>query len=260
MAALQIEDIDVDLIAVPANRRPINQDAVDRLAESIDRIGLRTPLTVVSLDDGKRLDLVAGNHRLAAVRKLGWSKVACFVIEDDAIDAAMWEIAENLHRAELSALERSEQIARWIELADTRKLAQVAQVSELEKFSTGGRGITGGISAASREIGIDRDDARRAVKVASLSDEAKSFARETGLENNRSALLQASREADPSQQIASLQRRFAAKVADDPLNDLESKEMQVRALMAAWNRAGKDAREEFLLRIDAPVMSAAGWS
>lgn len=39
-----------------------------------------------------------------------------------------------------------------------------------------------GYSAAERDLGIKRDDARRAEKVASLSDEAKEAAREVGLD------------------------------------------------------------------------------
>ena len=183
----------------------------------------------------------------AAIKALGWAKVPCFVIEDDAIEAQMWEIAENLHRAELTALERDEQIAKWVELAESRISVQSAQKMERGRPE-------GGKSAASRELGIDRTDATRATKVASLSDEAKQFARDTGLEKNRSALLEASKEETPSGQLSSLQRRIRAKLADEPLNDIEAKESQVRALMAAWNKAGKEAREEFLSRINSPIM------
>lgn len=47
----------------------------------------------------------------------------------------------------------------------------------------------GGVRAASRELGLARDDARRATKVASLSEQAKATARETGLDDNRTALV-----------------------------------------------------------------------
>jgi ParB family chromosome partitioning protein len=56
-------------------------------------------------------------------------------------------------------------------LKATYKLAQVAPVS-----NKGGRGKESGVRAASRELGIDRDDARRATKVAGLSEEAKQAA------------------------------------------------------------------------------------
>jgi ParB-like nuclease domain len=57
----------------------------------------------------------SGGHRLAAVKRLGLEYIECFVVENESDDQArLWEIAENLHRAELTALERAEQIAEWI--------------------------------------------------------------------------------------------------------------------------------------------------
>lgn len=76
------------------------------------------------------------------------------------------EIAENLYRAELTALERGTQVARWIELNADR-------VSVLSAPKPQGGRPEGGISAAARELGIESTDAKRAAKVASLSDEAK---------------------------------------------------------------------------------------
>lgn len=83
------------------------------------------------------------------------------------------EIAENLHRAELTALERDEQVAKWVQLSAERISSQVE--TKIER----GR-PEGGVSAAARDLNISKPDAHRAVKVASLSDEAKEAARETG--------------------------------------------------------------------------------
>ncbi|MDI9850053.1 hypothetical protein QM467_18620 [Rhodoblastus sp. 17X3] len=58
-------------------------------------------------------------------------------------------------------LERDEQIAEWARLAE--KVAQpLGGKQPAEK----------GISKAARDLGLDRDDARRAVKVDSLTPEA----------------------------------------------------------------------------------------
>jgi hypothetical protein len=62
----------------------------------------------------------------------------------------------------------------------------------------------GGISAAARELDVEETDAKRAVQVASLSDEAKDALRETGLDDNRSALLVAARESEPDAQVAAI--------------------------------------------------------
>lgn len=80
------------------------------------------------------------------------------------------EIAENLHRAELTVLERDEQVAEWIELS-----AKVISAQPEPKMDRGRP--ESGIAAASRDLGIERKDAQRAVKVASLTDEAKQAAR-----------------------------------------------------------------------------------
>lgn len=95
--------------------------------------------------------------------------------------------------------------------------------------------------------------------VASLSDEAKDAARETGLDNNRSALLNAASKPTVAEQVAAIHQRHTqgpkvVRLADDPLNDLEACEQQVAALMSAWNKASADARDEFLGRIDRPVL------
>lgn len=85
----------------------------------------------------------------------------------------MMEIAENLDRAELTRLERDEHVAEWIRLAEKQDEVLTQHVSKPK----GGR-PEGGVRAASRELGINREDARRAAKVAALSDEAKAVAKE----------------------------------------------------------------------------------
>ena|SRR6516165_242870 len=100
---IQVEQADVDVIDVVKRLRPIDNETVARLAESIRAIGLRTPITVRyfadrSSNDGLSEDsyvLVAGAHRLAAVKSLGWEKIDCIEVSDDDIDAERWEIAEN---------------------------------------------------------------------------------------------------------------------------------------------------------------------
>lgn len=88
------------------------------------------------------------------------------------------------NQTELTALERDEQVARWVELS-------AARISRQPDEKTARGRPKGGVNSAAKEIGVSEPDARRAVKVAKLSDEAKAAAREVGLDDNRTALLEA---------------------------------------------------------------------
>jgi len=88
-----------------------------------------------------------------------------------------------MHRADLTMLERSEQEAEWIDLWDQWDArGEEVKPAQLDQVSAGGRGNTGGLSAAARDLGLSRGAAQRSIKVASLSDEAKKAARECGLD------------------------------------------------------------------------------
>lgn len=205
---MKLDRLPVEGIFVGNRHRAIVPEAVERLVESIQKIGLQVPISVRFRPDDDddpviMADLVAGAHRLEAVKRLGWKMVDVALHDGDETDARLWEIAENLHRAELTALQRDEHVAEWVRLTDI-KGGQVAQVSQ-----KGGRGKEGGLSAASRELGIERTDARRATKVDSLSPEAKQAAVDAGLDDNRSALLKAAKEPSKEAQIAALRRHQA---------------------------------------------------
>lgn len=230
-----------DEIEIPSDRRPVDPAAVKRLADSIDEIGLRHPITVRR--KGDRYILVAGLHRLEACRKLGREHVPAIICTMTNAEARMWEIAENLHRADLSKQERADQIAEWVKLRETVSREVRGKPGRPE----------GGVAAASRELGEAETNVRQAVKIASITPEAKQAAREAGIDDNQSKLLKVASEA-PDRQVATVHRLAAQKGADAPLSDADAIEKQVASLMAAWNKASPEARKEFLGRIDQPIM------
>jgi ParB-like chromosome segregation protein Spo0J len=215
--------IALDEIYVPRDRRALQPDKVADLAQSMKVLGLLSPVGVrwvrkeIILPNALTVKgayhLVYGLHRLAAARQLGWKEIPCQILfsstaavenpsalEMQGSDRHAWmvEIAENLHRAELTALERSEHIAAWIKLIEEDPQAS----GEAEEASGGldkkvsGR-PKGGRSAAARKIGISEADARRSERIAALPDEAKAEAKGLGLDNNQVALLKATRAGDP---------------------------------------------------------------
>lgn len=56
-------------------------------------------------------------------------------------EARMWEIAENLHRADLTVLERDEHIAEWVRLSDV----QSSQAATIESKREDGRELEVGL-------------------------------------------------------------------------------------------------------------------
>jgi ParB-like chromosome segregation protein Spo0J len=198
------ETLFIENVTVPAHRaRGPDAAAVKRLAESLAKIGLQTPISVRM--DGDDLLLVAGLHRLEAARSLGWDRIDAVYIDGDERDARLWEISENLHRADLTVLERDEHVAEWIALTAGAIGASCANSSK--------PGPKGAVRAAARDLGVDRDDARRAQKVASLPEDAKQAARDVGLDDNRSALLAAAKAPDPAEELRRMRREKDADEA-----------------------------------------------
>lgn len=103
--------------------RPTVPETVNAMAKSLSDIGLINPITVVAakvynssiIVDGYRV--IAGNHRVAAARALGWEEIEAFVIaDDDRMENELREIDENLCRAELTPAQRAYSIKRRKEI------------------------------------------------------------------------------------------------------------------------------------------------
>ena len=95
-------------IHVGVNRRPVKEEKVNQLKESIIANGLLNPITI-----DRQFNLIAGLHRLTAYKQLGLKEIECHSVEyENHEQARLAEIDENLIRNELEALERAE---LWLE-------------------------------------------------------------------------------------------------------------------------------------------------
>jgi len=95
-------------------RRSFNEPELAELEASIKASGLLQPVVVRSRGNGK-WELVAGERRLRAVGRLGWTEIPAVVRDFD--DRAMLTLAlvENLQRADLNPLEEAEGYERLID-------------------------------------------------------------------------------------------------------------------------------------------------
>jgi hypothetical protein len=107
----------ISKIVVGHRRRKLDQAKVEALTESIEAIGLQHPIAVYT--DAAGIHLVSGAHRLAAVKKLRWGSIEAVKVPYS--NRELWEIDENLMRAELSVDEEREHLIRRKELWDKRQ-------------------------------------------------------------------------------------------------------------------------------------------
>jgi ParB family chromosome partitioning protein len=80
---------------------------VEELALSFSNCGIINPITL-----DIELNLIAGNHRLEAARKLGWEEIQAQVLDTDDLMQELQEIDENLVRNNLCYISTGEHIAK----------------------------------------------------------------------------------------------------------------------------------------------------
>jgi hypothetical protein len=178
------EVMDPEIITIQERLRSLDEDKVEELAQSISKVGLINPITVRVMNGGEFVVLVAGRHRLAAAIKLGLSYVNVVEITGSDTEVRLWEIAEYLHRADLTVQEEADHVAEWVRLTEAE--SKVVSGQNVQK-PEGGR-PEGGISKAARDLPVrgstpeaKRKNVERDLKIASITPAARKAADEAGL-------------------------------------------------------------------------------
>ncbi|MEI6241636.1 MAG: ParB/RepB/Spo0J family partition protein [Planctomycetia bacterium] len=115
-AAAELPASEIGVASIDANpwqpRSMVHDTDLAELTSSLREHGLVQPIVVRATGD--RYQLIAGQRRLAAARKLGWEKVPVRVLDVD--DRQMSEIAivENLQRRDLDALEKATSFKQYL--------------------------------------------------------------------------------------------------------------------------------------------------
>jgi len=236
---------DLDEIVVGERlRKELKEDAVLELMQSIQRLGLRQPPTIrIEIDERNRETafLVAGLHRLEACKRLGMTAIECWKFSGSETEGRLWEIAENLHRAELTPDERDEHIREWFKLTKQEdKMAAGGHFSENATVGAG-RGNEGGLREFTREFNLPRTTVQEALDLEDLDPTAKEQADAAGLNRKEKLKVVRTAKKDPDRQKAKV-RELAAHKAQ-PMTDVDR---EFGRLMAAWSAAGDEARRMFM--------------
>ena len=106
---------DIDIVDVAPATRQLRTSLYDltELAESIRKVGLLQPI-IVRTNKSNGFEVVAGNRRLNACRKLGWKKIACHLVELDDRQAFEASIIENVQRNTLNPIEEGMAYSKYV--------------------------------------------------------------------------------------------------------------------------------------------------
>ncbi len=205
-----LKELPLSLIQEGADRaRPLDPLMVEALAASIREQGLLQPIVVREVDGAHHL--VAGWHRLEAVRSLGWADIMVRVLSvagDD--EAKLAEVMENLARHDLIALDRCHHLYDlkqvWERMYPHAKnggdpaTKAAARIHSVDSGSDA-QEIFGFAKAVAEQIGLSRSAISKAVKIWSgLAPQTRQRLRGTDLARKQTELKALSEIATPRKQ------------------------------------------------------------
>ena len=185
-------------VKINPGRRDTQQRNVEELARSIAAVGLMNPITVTQDNT-----LIAGLHRLEAVKLLGWTEIECVVSEADGLQVELAEIDENFVRAGLSHRELGDLLLRRKELyeaihPETRQGQRNGQTAKNDNLTLLAANPFSEDTAD--KLGVSKRTVERLVQTAAnLTPEAKKTIRDAGDKISKGAALKISK-LPPDQQ------------------------------------------------------------
>lgn len=183
-------NVDISEIVIPKGRRSTKPEKVASIAASIKAVGLLQPIGLT-----EDLRLIFGRHRVEACKSLGHIRIAARIIDADAMHLELAEIDENLERAELTALEHSEQLARRKEIYEAMHpetkagKSQAAGMNRSQGNNVGDKMSPTFTADTAEKMGISERTVERDVALAeSLPEEVRDAVRDTPVADNKSEL------------------------------------------------------------------------
>ncbi len=108
--------VEVSVASIVGNpyqpRRDVDEKHLQQLTQSIAAYGVIVPIIVRPRPNGREYELVAGQRRLLACRRLGWKKVPAVIRHYDDQQVMEVGLLENLQRRNLSSVEEAEALMR----------------------------------------------------------------------------------------------------------------------------------------------------
>jgi ParB family chromosome partitioning protein len=122
-------------------RKSFDEEEITFLAESIRQFGIIQPIAVKERKDGPCLklnnetifhapyEIIAGERRWRAARRLGLKKIPCIMYETDKSGSAMLALVENIQRKELGIFEEAAAISNLLLMTNITQLELAKRLS-----------------------------------------------------------------------------------------------------------------------------------
>jgi hypothetical protein len=236
-----VREVRIGSISIPRGRRRLRD--VAELAASIQELGLLNPIIL-----DKKLNLVAGFHRVQACSQLGHTSIFARIVDPDQLHLDLIEIDENLQRFELSELEKARAL-----LARKQIYEIVHPDSRSVRVRGGpGRGHRNKTSdkmavvlpftrESARKLGLSPRSVERSLQIAQgLDEKTMELLADCWLADSQSDLLRLARLDIPTRQ------RVAAQIAAGTAVHIKAALRQVeRENLLASTRPSKGNRDWF---------------
>ncbi|WP_444453171.1 ParB N-terminal domain-containing protein [Rhodobacter capsulatus] len=276
---ITLYQVPVSAVEVGERMHFFEEDRAKSIADSIEAIGLKTPIQLRLIHGhrpvlhtlcGPRLRLVAGRHRLAAVRMLGWEMIPALVSEMTDDEAECAEIEENLQRGNLTVMEHAASLAglKAIYLRTHPETARGGDRKSDQRDNnvplptTGAEALGKGVrftKAEAEKRGLNEKAVKRLVQIGeAITSELRAEIGGTPLADNQAQLLKlvAQPRSERLQIVRLMKEHSKVKVLDgvrlmkgvDPSAPppASDKEIWLRKMTALWATAPKAWRKEWL--------------
>ena len=200
--------VQISEIKINSGRREALPGDVKELADSIAEVGLINPIMV-----DQSYTLIAGLHRLEAMKLLGRSEIECNVSNLDGLQAALAEIDENFVRKDLSDDEFRELLLRRKEIYESlhpeTKHGGDRKSEKIKSAKCTFDSAKSFVDDTAEKLGVDPSTVRREIQTAkNLTPEAKEIIK--GAKVTKSDALKLSR-LPPEQQAEAAAQLIESK-------------------------------------------------
>ena len=214
--------ISPDEVKVKSGRRSLNEEKVKSLAQSIEEIGLLNPITI-----DLEYNLIAGAHRLEAVKRLGRASIECNQVDLKGLQAELAEIDENLVRHNLNHIDEADQLLRRKEIyeelhPDTKAGTAGAKATNEKRWGIATDTATVATDEksfsedAAEKLGVSPRTVERKIQVAkNLSPEVKAVVKESGISEKNAIKLARIKDEDKQKEAAEMLAAKKIRTVDE---------------------------------------------